>query len=673
MNRAYKDMNSALKGLTAEQARLNAELLKAKEGTKAYKTLESALDSVEKKSKQLTRTLKAMKPDPGGGLQGFAQGFAPRVAGFIQRGPGMRSQMAGQFAGAAARTPFRAAGRAGMNVGGMMTGGGIGTLLQGIPFAGGLAAMAEGAVGQANAREQALLQAMLTTGGLGGVGAARAGAIKGAAQGAGGRIDVEALSILRGKQDEQEAKRAGYEQEASAQIRARGLNDPKRAAAERFRRLSRPDDFRPANVTQIYPVDDEAKDLASRRLGREYAGAGAAATAQANANERARQQTAGNQAARKAMLDPWMGAIGALKNMGMDKTQAIQFASQMTGQIGGGAISAAGVETIVGAQTRGVQAGTSARLLRQMRSGRGGQGGDASNVIAHAIGEAVAMGLEGSEINEHLSHIASLQERAEQQGLKISVEGAGGIARAMGALGAQGPRAATLAGQFAAASQRAGIQGISGTPVSSALFRSAGFDPTKGGLSYLRAGRRLQKLASGKADPDVLFNFIENLTGGIRGRSEEQNLLRGNTLQKNFAQLGVTIGPDEADAMAEAVRAGRGGFEERFAKSGAAASFLSGGKLRGAAGGADLAAATRLARMQSLTSNKLVEAGNKIAPTVNALNRNAAALSSGVAGLLAPVQEFLPMMTRLTTTVEKVLNKLGEEGQSLVRDGTVSQ
>lgn len=666
LNRSYRDLNKALKGLTHEQARLNAELLKAKEGTEVYTTLEKALKRVDNQAAQLRRTLTGIRPDPGGFAQGFAQGFAPSVAGYIQRGPGMQAQMAGQALGAGARLPFRIAGRGVSNIGGAFASGSLSTLFAGIPGLGGLAGMAEGAVGSAVAREDAILQALLATGQV-------------AASGGVGRAAMR--RSRRGRSARIRRRTAELSAQAEADIRARYSGrrvDPNTGeilpAGEEFRSLVKgiagtegagyPGEFliNPEAVAKRVAAEQKAakrvEDYLKREADREVKMARKEAAKRAQREERARERRAGRAGSRAALT----GGAKAFERLGMDRTQAIQVAGQLSAQIGGGLLSEQAALGIVGAQTQGVAQGTAARLLRQQRAGRGGVGGE---VLSKAIGEAVAQGLEGSEVNESLLSLVGLQERAEQQGLKISAEGAGTLSRAFQALGAQGVRGGVLGAQLIGAGQRVGLAGIS-SPESAALFRAAGFDPAQGGLSYLRASERLENLAAGEGDAGVLFELIRNLSGGVRGRGEFGRLVRGRTLQKSFASLGIQVGSREAQELSTAALQGRGAFEAALSESAAARTLIGGGAptdagLRGAAKGVDLKALTGLARQQAAVANQLVVAGERIGPIATRLQKNAARVATGLGGLVQPINDFLPLIERFGKAIENILTETGQE------------
>jgi exonuclease VII small subunit len=671
MNRAYLELQRSVKSLAKEQARLNIEMMTVEKGTEAYEALEKALASVEKRYRAVGAAARAIAPtqDPAKGafLQGLLQGVSPGAAGFLQRGPGMRAQFAGQQVG---RMGVGAVRGTGMRIGGAMTGGGSAALFAGIPGLGGLAQMAAGAVGQAVEREQAIFRGLLTSGG-GGFAAARAARASVAVPGKLSDLEL-AAAYARGVRNEEETQ--AYVRTPTVQANnARAL-----ARMERRGQAMTREEFEAASLVQgregLSPAERAAKAQAAGERERSR-------LEQVNKRERSEARQEAERLGRAALRAPFEGAINAGALMGMNRTQSIQQATDFARTIGGGIPGQTTMENIYGAQIQGVEAGTSARLLRQMRRGRGGAFIDdprrQGDVIAGAISDALVMGLEGSEVNEHLSRIAQLQESAEQQGIKLSNEGIGGFARAFSVLGASGPQAGRLAQQFAGAGQRIAARGAQG-PMDLAMMRAFGFRPGTGAAGYVGALEAMETLKGGGGMPGgQLFDLLQNVIGGVRGTSEEAEARRKLALVRSFGSMGVTMGFGQAGAMSNAFMGGRGSFESALAGT-TAGSFLArnplmdplgiGGNGAGMRGQLrEIGPATALQRSQAAVADQLVVAGQKVASLQKALDFNAAKLAGGIGDLLEFTKVFMPVMNRLTNWLTEKMSTTGQSLENVAR------
>lgn len=646
MNDALKDMRGAVKALAAEQARLTTEMLKVDEGTEAYKKFAEQLEKVEKRALGFAKAIgaveKARRGGPGEGAfsQGFLQGISPAAGAFIERGPGMRAQFAGQVVGSRVRG---VGSRFAQGAGAMLAGAGpLSTVTAGIPGLGGISAMAEGAVAQAVEFQRARMGIMpfIAGGDFRGLAGARrrgAGVVDEEAVRAAARADffasgksVEAASAATADLAERAAERENpYRHQITRGLRGFG-------AADRAVDIVAAREARKADLRNVARRD---VDLQQDLLEEEAQKASEEAVAEARRDSRRRGARAGARfmASRTAAFR----ATGSAAFLGPQEALA---AAGELGRMTGGRLSSSAFEQAEAARVlHGIDRGTSGQLLRQLRPGRGGATSLGENLIASAIADAVAQGLEGSEINEHLADIAALQEAAAQQGLKIQAETLQGmgIALTRGA-GLQGVRGLAVAGQFQAFGARVAGEGVRG-PVDVQLLRALGFEAGGGPRSYISALEKAEQLGEGGLDAGGMFRFISNLTEGA-GDARTAKL----PLARALRQAGIRVSLSEAEQLARATQGGESGFARRLTDAGLAT--MQDGRLRitpGAERGATAASLSgalrsddvqewgRLIRQQIGIEERLLSAGQKNAGNVLKLQNTAASLADKL-GDLAP-------------------------------------
>jgi hypothetical protein len=334
-------------------------------------------------------------------------------------------------------------------------------------------------------------------------------------------------------------------------------------------------------------------------------------------------------------------------------TDAIQAGSQFTRQVGG-RYNQGQFEQAFAAETQfGVDQSTSAQLFRQQRAGRGGTTKDATNMLAKAIGAATAQGLEGSEIGEYLDTIAQVQSQAEQKGLKIDTETFTGLGVALSrGLGLEGPQAGRIAGNITSMAQNVVTQGAKG-PMDIQMLRAAGFDPEKG--NFLETRRKL----AGGMDASSTFDLLESLVGG-----EGDALKRGYTLERS----GLGLGTEQAIALQEKLKLGKGAFMESMAGAGtgSASDLLAGMAMTDKSGKATtLGMLTGGIRGQNAVQDQLVAAGGAAAGNVQALQQQAAAMATTMATSLKPFMDPITKnMVQLSKGLESLLRMVGEWGSS---------
>lgn len=293
---------------------------------------------------------------------------------------------------------------------------------------------------------------------------------------------------------------------------------------------------------------------------------------------------------------------------------------QALGEVGrgvGGRVSADTFGQVEAARAYyGVDRGLGAQVFRQSRPGRGGA--DDTDALARGISDALRTGLEGSEVSEYLERLVGLQEQAAERGMKISTESFGGTSGMLRAAGLEGPQAGRVAAQFTTFGQNLSDRGAS-SPVDIALLRAAGFDPSKGGDSYIDALE-----AAESPTPDMLFKLISNLSAGGGGSKRT-----GFSLRRALGSVGVSLSSQQGRALAEAAEGGMSGFKGRLeglgiGTVGADGKFqfnpaMTGKEMEGKLDTAAFRELAGLQRSQIAVDNNLLIAGQNAAKQVQAL------------------------------------------------------
>jgi hypothetical protein len=332
--------------------------------------------------------------------------------------------------------------------------------------------------------------------------------------------------------------------------------------------------------------------------------------------------------------------------------QAVGEFGQQVGRLPGAGEfqSALGLERLYG-----VDRGTSAQLLRQLRPGRGGATGLGEDMLASLVADALAEGLEGSEITEHLAHIAEMQEQAASRGMKIQSETLSAMAIGLGhALGLEGVRGGQVAGQLAGAAQSVVTQGARG-PIDIQMLRAAGFRPELGQQSFFGARRKLANIEQGGFDADTMFDLLSNLTAGV-GSEEEA----GYTLERALGSAGVTVGPEEAIKMARGLAGGREAFAATLEHAKETGGIRTAEGVGKALDSADFKALTGTIRAQNAIQDKLLSAGSDMVGNVQKLQLQAASLADKMGDLAPHMGKVVDNIVTLSKGVEMLVDKINE-------------
>ncbi len=292
------------------------------------------------------------------------------------------------------------------------------------------------------------------------------------------------------------------------------------------------------------------------------------------------------------------------------------------------------------------------------------------SVLAHAISDALAQGLEGSEIGEYLERLVSLQEQAAQQGLKINTEAFGGMARALGGMGLSGPQGARVAAEFQGFGARVGSSGARG-PMDIQLLRSLGFSPEGGGDSYIDALMRAEKIGDGGMDANTLFDMVSNLTKG--GGSTKR---AGFSLQRALGSAGVKLSLEQAMGMTDAVSGGSAGFADRLRAAGlgdvdSRGQFTFAGMDKGdmtkALSSEDVQNWGKTVATQIAVEDKLLAAGQLALPEIQKLQLSAADLSKAVAALSQTdaIGQVVDGIVTLSSVIRELVDMVAAGGISI--------
>jgi len=696
-----KELEGALDGLAKQQLVTVRAMEQVGKGTDEYKKLKEVLDDLndqyQVQERRLQATNRALKEQAvtqrdlarGSFGQGLLMGAAPEL-GFIQRGPGMRRQVAGQVMGRMGRgfamAPF----------GGV---GGLQQALAGIPVVGGMLAgqlgtamgFTQGALGL---QGQQLQAASLIAGG-GAAARIRAARARGMAGVRAGEFAPEGGFLTQAEiQSRAEAMRRTAEEQAptltAAQREEIAENVAEAQAAQaRSRATERLAQFGPEGPTEFQRkivemnAQNEAKYDARERekftkiweedlvgKARRRAGEEAAQETQRvlSAPERRYQEArraAGGRAAARERRRPFEGLYQAgLEYGAFSQQESLQ---QITGvlQAGGGtmadvrqqgmlrAVFAAQRAYGVGADVSGafLQAGRRGGLVGGM--GRGGE------AMAESIADAMSMGLEGSEINDYLAQMAQGIQQFQQTGIPINPRTLAALGREVAGAGLGGVRGRVVAGGIQRAAQgltQRGIQSATDLMMAQTMggFRGGGME------NYEQA---MMKLESGEFQGPELQEFVGGLMraggGGATGRQVVRQAFRGLGVQmgvretKAFTKsiMGGELSPEEME-QAEAVRAQmkRGARE---APAGVAGLTQQAKDILDAYGGSVRRAAALQNKQNAIGAQMLPTMQNLQASTLSISKAFTTLASGGLSDVTGKIEDLAKKLENVTAKMEK--------------------
>lgn len=567
VDKEIKRLEGVLQGFAKQQAAINQLMEEMGDKTsKEYKALASELKNVDREAQRVTRTISVLdrafmrqRAQREGFVQGLGQGLAPGVAGFIQRGPGMRRQMVGQAVGAGIRGVAGAA--PGMAAGIFSGPQAAANALRGIPFVGGaLAAMVERPMQQAQQAmqyQQARMEAMPY---LGGVGLQR----QMHAAGERARRSLSDREITRRAIDARHDAMLGPMQEGYMAQVSEAVDKQREAYvskrhAETGGAAAGMVSFKTTGLGRGVPggtarFEEEWLDrvggeegLATRKevVARQLMGHDAEVKQRRELRaERNRRGRRAEQQVRRQAL-----GLGAGVQFGMALPEEVQFRAGIQ-QVGGGfgvteQERQMGVTGMAAQRAFGVQAGVSGAFLQAGRRGGliGAEGG-ASEMLTDSLADAMKLGLEGSEINDYLQQMASGINSWKTTGIPFNKQSMADIAGTLGTMGMGGVRGMAIAGGVSRAAEQLSRTGPQSVGQLMMLQTMGGMKPGQTGMEAMEEAliKLEEKTFEGEDFKKLIGNLLRAGGGGAEGRRVAYGVL---------SQMGINISRGEIKAMDE--------------------------------------------------------------------------------------------------------------------------
>ena len=247
-------------------------------------------------------------------------------------------------------------------------------------------------------------------------------------------------------------------------------------------------------------------------------------------------------------------AYGSLRGAGlhygaMAEPEALQFAAGVTQAGGGGryGMQRAGMTQAAFAAHRvyGMDEGTIGSFLKAQRRGglagmEVGGAGMGGATLTSTIGDAMKLGLEGSELNNYMKIVADGIQQFEQSGIPFAKDSFAGMADEMAKMGASGPRGAFIARGVTQAAQGLSSKGPQNAADLMMMQTMGGY---QGGGAESFEAAQLQ-MEQGKMDPKNMTKLFQRYMkaggGGASGRQLFRHVMGG---------MGVQIGVKESQLM----------------------------------------------------------------------------------------------------------------------------
>lgn len=646
-------LEGSLRRLASEQVRLNRALEATDRGTKAYRTLTEELRGVQRQAAQTTTTITALErayqeagQRRGAFTQGLLQGAVPGAA-FIQRGPGAMRQAAGVgvgralrgVAGGMAQTPFTGAS-------------GLAQALQSIPGGGFLAMPLMTAMGQAQQalgfRQTQMQQAPF----LGGMGmqVAQARARRGAGARAAEAAQLAAFERPVSAADIRERVGGGV----AAEARRRGVEVSTGSPMDMLRNMVSMPGTTAARQTQARNIQAELARDGENRAKAEFDIRNERATkAFRKEMEKTRNQAAAGVRRR------FLGDItGTGVDFGFAPSEALGVA---------GAISAAGGGTgremarqgllrpaMAAQRFLGVGPDVAGAFLQGGRRGGvvGGRG-RAGEAFEEALRDGLRMGLQGSELQEHMAAMAADIRSWRNTGIPINTGSISEMGRTIGQMGVGGLRGAVMARGLGARARDLSTRGPQ-TAAEFAMFQELGGFKGGGAQDVEEAQLKLEEGNLTGDDMRRLFSrFMGAGGGGAPGRAVFRRAMRG---------LGINVGIRESRILEKQVRGGRLDPGEMDLMSQIERERAGGEAAAGAFQPDRLARALDPAiRRQASIARRQVESGQVMIKVMQDLESSTTAMAKGFTTLAGePLQALTSGVEDLATAIPKATERLND-------------
>jgi hypothetical protein len=352
---------------------------------------------------------------------------------------------------------------------------------------------------------------------------------------------------------------------------------------------------------------------------------------------------------------------------GMNAQEALGMAGGVL-QAGGGNIQELRRQGMMGAMyagrtAYGLDEGTMGAFLKAGRRGgisgvEAGKAGAGGEALATSIGDAVRLGLEGSELQKYMQVTAEGIEKWDATGIPFSRDAFRGFSEALAGMGIAGPRGARVA-----AGLMQGLQGITDrgpqTGYDIAAMKIFGGWTGKGGaMEYAQTMARMEKLkeTGGKGMGKQLQEYLNLLlsSGGEPGVgiAAAKQGLKGLGVQMSWGELTLlqkertgTLDKGEK-AELERLKKQLEAGEKAASKKGVSGLEAQAAKVMGEWGGA--------VKATSGIQNQQLAAGQKMLGVVNQLDSAAIQLTSTLGDKLMPAfQELASSVSGAVTWFKK--------------------
>ena len=310
------------------------------------------------------------------------------------------------------------------------------------------------------------------------------------------------------------------------------------------------------------------------------------------------------------------GLTGVGVKYGVNSTQALQEASGLSQAMGRRTTAdqydqAKAMQMMFGVDLAqsGSMVAEGSYAFGQSRSGGGGSGsvvGGSMDTVAKMIGQALALGLKGSEIPDYLRGMQGMMKRAADSGQTSGDLGnMMTMQRRLRSSGISGRIANTMTGQFAQGAAKIGMGG-SGGAEEFMLMRAMGYTGTGGPEEYAKYKLMLQ-------DESQAVKAMPGYLGQGKGVGGEGSAMETLVTQR----LGQAVGMNfHGDAFAQIA----GGIAGDHAGARGMVDAMTGKRIVGAAGeSSDYAAG--LTKTEAVQENQRVQVGYKAAKQVQAFNQ----------------------------------------------------
>jgi hypothetical protein len=704
-----KQLDRELKDLTKQQLATTKAMEGMEKGTKVYRQLGQNLKDLNQQYSKLSgmkgklmelfgprakdkTPLTAEDMAKGGFMQGLVQGSTGIN---LQRGPGMWRQAAGMAMGTMGR------GFAGAAFGGVQA---MQQGLAGIPIVGGFLG---GQFGTAMGFGEGALEVQRTRlgamplfgGGGGGLqrmrqarARARAGVRAEEYAPEGGFLTQEEIgrrATARGAQAAGEVRitedmlsEARKEQEAMTDVIAR------RRAREAFTQ-GEPTEYGLDLATRIKKEEvrrDQKLQARLKEVAEEPIFGAARRKAQADAERETRdvlaaperrfkeaQEAAGARAAARERRRPFEDVRREGQRLGgLSEAESIQAVSPMLQRAGGGieearkqrmipAAFAAQTVYGVGAETAGAFLGAGRRGGMVGAEGRGGE------MFAETIGDALSLGLEGSELTEYMQQMANGFESWKQTGMPINPKSIAALSGTFANLGVGGARGSVLGQRMGGAAQRLTQTGVQDAMDLMMLQTVGGY---KGGgmESYMEAMKKLEALGGpgqeiGSKEMNAMISQLYQAGGG--GASGTW------VVREALGRKGVQMGVGEAELVTKAAMRPQDLTEEERGKIGTINEQMMAGQERAPTGVSGL---TRQAeemmgayggaiRRAAALQNKQNSIGEALLPTLQGLQASSANITKAFQTLSdTHLNNVTKQIEKFTGAIEKIATMMDEGG-----------